>query len=179
MAQQIPTLGFGPGGSIAQVVLLGFSPSTTPAAADLYAAIFALLEADATLVSAFGRSGFCYAGDAGRGDPLPRSCLSDLGGQDDYESPLDDDTASGLTEVTFQIATHAASRAAARSLGRKLALRLEQADDAGELLFQEGTLFYLRREGPAIDTLDEEKGPSGLDVRTHVVQFRALVEFTR
>jgi hypothetical protein len=146
---------------------------TTTSPVDLYEALSDLLSADGTLVGLFGRDDWFWLDTGPVDDSLPYAVLGDPDGDISGEAG----NPANETDIgSFRIQVYATTRSSARSLCRSVADAIEAADAAGSITFDEGALLYLRRSGSGIDQLDPDPGPSGQDVWSHTIQFRAIVE---
>jgi len=147
-------------------------------AADLVEAVADWLDADASLVAQFGRTGFLSAGAAGRATPMPHAVWVDVSGAilGDAAPAGDGSDLAWVDRHEHQITVYAGARRLARSLARGIVRSLERAAEAGSIRFDEGSLLYLRRDGDGLDQLDPDRGRDGKDVWSHTIQFLAMIE---
>lgn len=152
------------------VVALAIGPAGAPGGSDLFASLFGVLDADAALALAFGRSGWLWLHFGPPATALPYAVLTQAGGAASWESG-----GRWIDDVAFDLSVYAATRARARTLARQVAAAIEAADLAGTLANDESSPLYLRRAGAGLDEIDPDPGPDGGDVWRHGISFRALL----
>jgi hypothetical protein len=160
----------GPGGSVVTFGLTG--GAIVEVAADLTESIVVALNANSTLITAFGGANWIWHTLAPPRAPVPYAVWREAGGSILGESGGD----SWVSDNTYGVSVYAATRRQARTLCRQVVEAIETAVDAGEILLGEGAVMALHRDGGAFDQLDPDPGEDGADVWEHRITLRAFVD---